>query len=562
MIGADREPGAAITAIRRAAMTLRCSVIAVGCAGLVGCARPPDPRDPGGPSWIERDARSELHATAPARGGADRSSESGARRPGQPVRSDQPVTPEAIDDHDEPAIRAALDALGDRAPAGKLALRAARLAHHRGDDDDARAWLDRAATAADRAEIAAAIAALGRELATRVVDPALIAVLLPLSGNFAGLGSELRAAIELAPAGGTRWLYLDTKGTPDGASAAVEAAVGRGAVGALGPVGQREALAAARSAALHGLPIALLAPGDGAEPSAGVFRAVSSVGDEARAVARLAAEDSFPTVAVLAPRDDAGRDAADAFVAEAARLGLQVTAQGSYDPTGGDVEADVRRFLGLVPAENPAFAAHLARHGRSGWTTFSPEIPYSLLYLPDRYDRAAIVASFLPYYNVELRSTDYPDPARLARKHGGHAPQVVQLVGGAGWHHPGLVVRGGPAVQGALIVDDFASELGGDAAVQFAEAFSQRMHRAPSSAAAQAYDAAALIAAARAQAAGTARAAAAGDPGRPRAALTAALAHASIRDGACGETAIGRDGEIARTPGVLEVRGDELIAAP
>jgi ABC-type branched-subunit amino acid transport system substrate-binding protein len=507
---------------------------------VAACGRPPEAREPDSRSWIEHDAPGNTHATAPAR----------ARVSAVPA-----IDPGRIDEYDEPTIRAALDALGDRAPSARLALRGARIAHHRGDDREAREWLARAAAAADAAEVHAEIAALGGELRAPDVDPALVAVLLPLSGSYAALGAELRAAIDLAPARGTRWLYFDTQGTPAGAAAAAETAAGKGAIAILGPVGQREAIAAARVAAWTGVPIALLAPADGADPAAGVFRLVASPADEARAVARLAAEDSFPTVGVLAPRDDVGREATGAFVAEAIRLGLQVTAQGSYDPTGGDVEPDVRAFLGLVPAHNPQLAAHLARHGKTGWTTFSPEIPFSLLYIPDRYDRAAIVAAFLPYYNVELRTTDAPDPDRLARKHGGHVPQVVQLVGGAGWHHASLPIRGGEAVQGALIVDDFAGELGGDAAVQFSSAFVQRTRRAPSAAAAQAYDAAALVAAART--AGVA--AAAGDR---RAAFRAALTHATLDDGACGPAAIGADGELARTPSVLEVRGDELILVP
>jgi ABC-type branched-subunit amino acid transport system substrate-binding protein len=128
----------------------------------------------------------------------------------------------------------------------------------------------------------------------------------------------------------------------------------------------------------------------------------------------------------------------------------------------------------------------------------------------------------------------------------------VQLVGGAGWHHPSLPIRGGAAVQGALIVDDFAGELGGDAAAQFAAAFQQRTGRAPSAAAAQVYDAATLVASARA---------AIGPTGERRAALRAALARAKLDDGACGPAAIGADGEIDRTPSVLEVRGDELVLA-
>ena len=465
------------------------------------------------------------------------------------------IDPARIDDLDEAQVLAALDRIGDAAPAARLALRAARLAHHRGDDADARALIARSSTAADEASVHAELAALATALAEPPVDAKLVAVLLPLTGKYSAIGSELAAAIRLAPAAGTTWVFLDTKGEPDGAAAAVEAAVGKGCVGILGPVGEREAIAAARAAALHGLPIGLLAPADGADPSAGVFRLVDSPGDEARAVARIARDDNFPTVGVFAPRDDIGQETAEAFVAEAQRLGLQVTGQGSYDPTGGDLEADVKKFLGLVPAQNPRLAAHLARSGAKGWTTFSPDVPYSLLYVPDRYDRAALVAAFLPYYNVELRTTEFPDPARLQRKHGGRLPQVVQLVGGAGWHHPSLPIRGGEAVQGALIVDAFSGELGGDAGAQFATEFQQRTGRGASAAAAQAYDAAQVMAKARAEAS------AAG--GRePRGALRGALAHAKLDDGACGPAAMQPDGELGRAPSVLEVQGDQLIVAP
>ena len=247
------------------------------------------------------------------------------------------------------------------------------------------------------------------------------------------------------------------------------------------------------------MPIALLAPEDGADPASGVFRLATSPGDEARAVAHMAAAESFPTVAVLAPRDDVGQEAAEAFVAEANALGLAVTAQGTYDPTDGDLEADIKRFLNLVPATNPRLAEHLAHGGKKAWSTFSPDVPFTLLYIPDRYDRAAIVAAFLPYFNVELRTTEIPDVRKLARKHNGHLPQVVQLVGGAGWHHASLPIRGGDAVQGALIVDTWPGQAGGDAAVQFASAFQARTGRAASSVAAEAFDGATLVAEARAR---------------------------------------------------------------
>jgi len=454
---------------------------------------------------------------------------------------------------DEATVLAALEQVGDAAPAAALALRAARIAHHRGDDADARALLARAATAADESRVHAEIAALAPELAEPPVDPSTIAVLLPLSGRYSTLGVEIRAAIELAPAQNTRWLFLDTRGEPDGAATAVASARAKGVLAILGPVGSKEALAGARAASLAQIPIALLAPGDGADGNAAVFRLVTSPADEGRMVARIAHDESFPSVAVFAPRDDVGSEAADAFAVEAQRLGLQVTARGSYDPTGGDLEGDIKELLNLVPAKNERLAEHLRKDPKKGWQTFSPDVPFSLLYIPDRYDRGAIVAAFLPYFNVELRTTEFPDPAKLARKHGGRIPQVVQLVGGAGWHHPTLPARGGTAVQGALIVDPCPIDQGGDATQQFASDFLARTNHQPSSAAAQAFDAATLVATAREHAA-SAR--------DLRAAFRDALAHAKLEDGACGPAAIGNDSELARTPVVLEVSGDELIQAP
>ena len=122
-----------------------------------------------------------------------------------------------IDELDLSTAKGTLDALGDQAPAARVALRAARLAHHQGDDADARALVARAASAADEKDVHRALAALAVELAEPPVDPAVVAVLLPLSGRYASIGGELRAAIELVP--GVKWKYLDTRGEPGCTSA-------------------------------------------------------------------------------------------------------------------------------------------------------------------------------------------------------------------------------------------------------------------------------------------------------------------------------------------------------
>lgn len=385
----------------------------------------------------------------------------------------------------------------------------------------------------------------------------LIAVLVPRSGPYAAIGAELEAAIALAPADGARRLIIDTAGDPARAAVAVDEAVAAGAVAILGPVGAIESAAAVAAAQVRQIPIAVLAPVDGAaraQPGPPtVFHLVDSPEAEARAAARFALALGVGTVGVLAPGDEVGLAAAEAFATTAAGLGLTVAARGSYAVDKRTLEADVKAFLGLDPATNHRLAAHLRRSGRKGWQTFSPDVPFALLYLPDRYDRAALVASFLPYLGVEVHSEDFPDLDALARKHGGRVPQVVQLLGSAAWNHPSLITRGGPAVEGALLLEPCPLALGDGPAVEFVDAFRARTRRDPSPAAAAAHDAWRLVAQARARAAGAAD---------PRRAFRQALAGATLDDGACAPATIDAAGRVERTPAVLKVDLGALVVEP
>ena len=435
------------------------------------------------------------------------------------------------------------------------ALYRARVAQHRGDLKGARIWAERAGErgkellkALDRAER---------------VDPSLVAVLLPLSGRHAGIGREMRIAIELAAGGrgGARLVFLDTRGEEGEAEKQVERATADGAIGVIGPVGQAESQAAAARAVELGLPIAVLAPGVPPAPEAGLFRLWPSPEWEAAEAARLAAELGHDRLAVLAPRDEQGAAQTAAFRRAAAAAGAEVVAAGDYDPTATELEPDLKRFLGLDPMQNERLRRHLRARGmKDGWKSFSPDVPFDLLYVPDEHTRAALVASYLPYFNVEVRNSDVMDTLSLRKKHGGRLPSVVQLLGSSGWHHGGLIPRGGAAVDGALVVVACAG-IGGDGdeqqldvaddAAEVIERFEQRTGRPPGPVAARAHDAARLFLAARAAAGGRRGAGA-------RAALSAALATGELRGGACGRARVVR-GELIGEAGLLRIDGDEFV---
>lgn len=504
------------------------------CAALASCARPTAPR---GPVPGERHARPE-----------------GARA----SAAEPEVTLASIWTLDATELEALWPALAGRPGLrAHAALRRALLAAHRGDRGAARQWLGRyrdsgggdAETDARAEALAADLAAAGEPRA------GVLALALPLSGGAAALGDELRRSVELAVRGaaGAELRVFDTGGTEAGAVAAIERAAAEGAALVLGPIGARESSAAARRAAELGLPVALLSPSvAGAAPSRGIFRLWTPPRWEAEQAALAAVELGFDSLAVLAPRDEVGDAQARAFVRAAEGAGARVVADGRYDPSGAALQADLRAFLGLDPRTDERLRRHLRRHGQAGWKTFSPDVPFELLYVPDGVDRGALVASYLPYLNVELRTHELMDQVALRRKHGGRIPSVVQLLGSSGWNHPSVIARGGAAVEGALVLDacpgtDTIEPLS-PASAAFAEAFQRAYGRPPSRAAAQAHDAARLAIAALASSSAAAD---------PRAGASAALARARLVDGACGPAEL-RAGELVRQIVLLQVGRDEL----
>lgn len=484
---------------------------------------------------------------------------------GAPTDAERRRVMAAIDEASGPVLAALFAELDPVWPYHAVALRRGLLAEHARDLAEAQTLLELAWGGAAPEPIAVRARAAAAAIEARLeVDPARIAVLLPLSGRYAAIGRELKSAIELAmtDARGAELVFLDTTAEAEVAAAMVERAVLElHAVAIMGPVGAHESAAAAQRAVELGVPIALLSPDHhGAAADVGVFRLWSSPEAEARDAVRVALELGYDRLAILAPRDEQGAAQIAAFQDEARARGVEVAAAGQYEPTATDLGPDLKAFLGLDPRTNERLRRHLGRVGvKKGWKTFSPDVAFELLFLPDEYQRAALVASYLPYFNVELRSHDVIDIDYLKRKHGGRVPRVVQLLGSSGWHHPGVIPRGGQLLEGAMFLDVYAGgadeQFATEAGARFFEAFERRAGRPPSGVAAQAHDAARLVLGARAEAARRAGS----RPRTARAELIRSLQRATLEDGACGLARVAPTGEILRESVVLRIEGGQFV---
>ncbi|MBK9069828.1 MAG: penicillin-binding protein activator [Myxococcales bacterium] len=398
-----------------------------------------------------------------------------------------------------------------------------------------------------------------------------VAVLLPLSGRYRDLGLEVKQAIGAAAqaaAVGPVFTFFDTAGTPEGAAVAVRAARAEGFAFLLGPIGQRETAAAIEAVAGQAV-IAHLSPLAPASPGAHVFRFAAGPQDESAWAFAVAADQQFPTMAVFYPDDDTGRLAAAALL-EVARadvaLEVEVVAAVPFAPAAATLSDDVRVLLGMVPATNSELRRHLSRHRKQGYKTFTPRPGFSLLYVPASYELGALVASYLPHYNVELRTPYTADTFALQRKYRGNIPEVVQLVGSGNWAGEAFISRAGQAAEGALILAACPGEfLAGSESERIQRLLQDALRRRPSELAMQAYDAATaaasvVVAMSRQATAGPAEATAAW-PGATLAALSQAVHAVVLADGACGNLSLSPHGTIVREPTLLTVRDGVIEVA-
>lgn len=323
-----------------------------------------------------------------------------------------------------------------------------------------------------------------------------ICVLLPLSGDFAPVGAQLREDIEGAnEASGSpmNLVFHDTMGGVDAAVNAVKDSVLKeGCVGILGPL-LKSAVPAAASAAVN-LDVPLVSLSQSADPtSAGryAFQGFLPLDQQVRVLVDHAmGVRGWKRFAILYPNNDYGRSARDLFANEVEKRGGAVLHTVGYDPSAGDFRKAAQT---LGQKDYRARAGEYWRLKRSAEragqdpskVVLPPIIDYDAIFLPDDYRRVTLVASALA---VE----EFPVGAFRPYR---HAPSLP-LLGLNGWNNPKLVEAGGLYVRDCIFVDAFFPESGDPLVDGFVKSYQSRFGRSPLVVDAVTWDVARLMAAA------------------------------------------------------------------
>lgn len=275
-----------------------------------------------------------------------------------------------------------------------------------------------------------------------------VALVVPLTGQGAAIGSALRNAAELAyddfQKPDLTILVKDDRGTPDGAREAAQAAIAEGAEVVLGPLFAANVIAAGGAARAAGKPVIAFST-DTSVAARGVYLISFLPQSEVDRIVDDATASGRRSFAALIP-DNAYGNAVEAQFREAvARKGARIVGLERYAPT--DPGPAVQRLGGVIAG--PAATA-------------------DSLFLPGTPDALALVAPVLTK--------------------AGFSPAKVKPVGTALWNDPRVLAL--PALQGGLFAAPDTAGFSG-----FAQRYQARFGATPPRVASLGYDAVSLTAA-------------------------------------------------------------------
>ena len=274
-----------------------------------------------------------------------------------------------------------------------------------------------------------------------------VAILLPLTGNFAEIGQAMQRAARLAlPEGEAPVLEtLDTGGTPDGAANAARTAIAGGAGLILGPLTSAETAAVAPIARDGGVAV-LAFTNDPSQAQPGVWTLGITPAQQVRRLVAAARTQGRTHVAALLPESNLGRVMADALRQAASAMAMQEPTIRMHAAGMGAITSSIRDLSGYASRRGPIDARIKAARARG-----TPEgrreaaelaksrvgpAPFDALLLADTGEPLAEIAAVLPYYDIDAGAVQIMGPAQWASSGSGSGN-----FGGAWYAAPDLAAR-------------------------------------------------------------------------------------------------------------------------
>ncbi len=249
----------------------------------------------------------------------------------------------------------------------------------------------------------ASVASTGANGQTRATGPGVkVAMLLPLTGpgNAQQVAKALKQAGELAlfdfDNPNVQIASKDTRGTPEGAQAAVREAISEGAELIIGPLFANEVAAVAPEAKRVGIPIIAFSS-DQKVAGGGVYLLSFLAGGDVPRIVSYSASRGIKRYATLTPQTDYGRIVEQAFIRAVQDSGGQIVASQQYPPDANGMLEPVKQIAALAKKGEPA--------------------QIDAIFMPAAVDTLPFLAPLMPYYSVDTAA--------------------VKLLGTSGWDFPG-----------------------------------------------------------------------------------------------------------------------------
>jgi len=248
-----------------------------------------------------------------------------------------------------------------------------------------------------------------------------VAVLLPLSGQSAELANSMLNAAEMAvfEIADDKFVLLtyDTKGTPDGAAAAAEAAIRTGAQIILGPLLATSVEAVTPLARTAGVHVVAFSNSRNVAGN-GVFIMGFVPQQQVEAITSYAVGQGLTRLAVLAPQDAYGFAVVDSLKETAAAYNATIVRSQFYDPSLSDYSGDVKAIADYETRRKALLEqrAQLQRQrdeiSRQALKRLENrdtvgDVEFDAIVLPETGQQLRSIAALLSYYDVDLPAVRY-----------------------------------------------------------------------------------------------------------------------------------------------------------